>query len=137
MSNRVRISRTVWSTGLAFSLVGCLAGADPLSELAGPGLKPIQVDKEALRPLAGARPVQFQEFPVLDPNTGKPISPKQMLTLPNGKKIAAGTYYQQLNQYEAALNVFGHSLRENVDHSRGEVGGIESICKGSRRPKTF
>src|SRR5262249_27859969 len=59
-------------------------------------------------------PVPFKPLPVLDPATGKPISPSTILTLPDGKKIAAGEFYHHLNQIRKALNADGHRLRDKV-----------------------
>ncbi|BCM94475.1 hypothetical protein IAD21_06382 [Abditibacteriota bacterium] len=56
-------------------------------------------------------PVATQNFSVADPQTGAPISPTTILTLPDGRKVEAGTYYTELNKIEKGLNDLGYSLR--------------------------
>ncbi|MFN7930217.1 MAG: hypothetical protein U0Y68_20290 [Blastocatellia bacterium] len=60
-----------------------------------------------------------QPYAILDPETGKttsrngqPFTEKSIITLPNGKKMTAGEYYNKLNQAEAMLAKNGYSLRQ-------------------------
>lgn len=57
-------------------------------------------------------PLQFQPFEVRDPETGKPISPEAMLTLPDGKQVRAGEYYAELNRLEQQFSQIGYSFRQ-------------------------
>ncbi|MBD1823612.1 hypothetical protein H6F51_14075 [Cyanobacteria bacterium FACHB-DQ100] len=57
-------------------------------------------------------PVQFQPFEVRDPETGKPISPDTVLTLPDGKQVKAGEYYAELNRLEQQFSQIGYSFRQ-------------------------
>jgi hypothetical protein len=52
---------------------------------------------------------------MLHPQTGQVCKPADMLTLPNGKQIAAKDYYDQLNRLEKQFNSVGHSLRRTAD----------------------
>lgn len=56
--------------------------------------------------------IPFKPFEVLDPSTGKPISRDTMLPeLPNGKKLTAGQYYDEVNNLERQFNALGHTLK--------------------------
>jgi hypothetical protein len=68
---------------------------------------PVDLVKTIKRP---ARP--FKPFEMREPKTGKPIPPNSEVTLPNGKKMTAQQYFEQLNQYEKKLNEMGYSLRD-------------------------
>lgn len=74
-------------------------------------IQSVQVDKNQIRVIK-QKPTQFKAFDVKDPKTGKSISPNQILTLPNGKKVKAGEYYAQLNKLEREFNQIGYSLRQ-------------------------
>jgi hypothetical protein len=56
-------------------------------------------------------PVQFQPFPMVDPQTGKPVLPDTIITLPDGRKFKAGEYYASLNAIEQNFTKLGYSLR--------------------------
>jgi hypothetical protein len=57
-------------------------------------------------------PLQFKAFDILDPTNRKPISRDTMLPeLPNGKRLTAGQYYDELNKLERQLNGLGHTLK--------------------------
>lgn len=60
-------------------------------------------------------PVQFKAFEVQDPTNRKPISRETILTLPDGKKIPAGTYYDELNKLESQFNALGYTLKDARD----------------------
>ncbi len=55
-------------------------------------------------------------FPVLDPNTGNPISESAILTFPNGKTMKAGDYYRKLNEMELRLRSMGQTLTSEQNH---------------------
>ena len=66
-----------------------------------------------------AQPVTFQKFELLDPETGKttrangePFTADSIITLPNGKTMKAGEYYEKINQIEADFAKRGRSLRQ-------------------------
>lgn len=60
-------------------------------------------------------------FAIRAPDTGKPIAGSTILTLPNGRKISAQTYYQELNKHEAYLKGRGASLKVQSD----DLGVVE------------
>jgi hypothetical protein len=55
--------------------------------------------------------ITFVPFEMLDPHTRQPIAPTATITLPNGKRVQAKEYYDQLNSFEKWLNEQGYSLR--------------------------
>jgi hypothetical protein len=71
----------------------------------------VQVDAQQIQVNARA-PIPFQPFPLVDFRTGQPLSPKAIITLHNGKRIAAGAYFAQLNELERQFNALGYSLRD-------------------------
>jgi len=82
---------------------------------AGPGIKPAtaQVKPTAFK-VNKRPPIPFKKFEMLDPQTGKPLSRDTKLpTLPNGKTMTAGEYYDKLNQLEAEFNKLGYTLRKD------------------------
>lgn len=58
-------------------------------------------------------PIAFTPFEMVDPNTGKPISPDMIIEV-NGTKMRAGDFYRQLNEMERWLNERGYSLRTDT-----------------------
>jgi hypothetical protein len=59
-----------------------------------------------------AAPIQFKAFEILDPTNRKPISRDTMLPeLPNGKRLTAGQYYDELNKLERQFNGLGQTLK--------------------------
>mgnify|MGYP001791439435 CR=1 FL=1 len=74
-------------------------------------IESVQLDKNLIRVIK-KKPIEFKAFDIRDPETGKPISPNQILTLPNGKKVRAREYYAQLNKFEREFNQIGYSLRQ-------------------------
>lgn len=95
------------------------------SEFERPNPKNVRINKEPIKNEVPAtkidpsqievlkkEPIKFRAFEMKDPKTGKPISPNQILELPNGKKVAAKEYYAELNQLEREFNQIGYSLRE-------------------------
>jgi hypothetical protein len=57
-------------------------------------------------------PIQFKAFEVQDPSNRKPISRETIFTLPDGKKIPAGQYYDELNKLESQFNALGYTLKD-------------------------
>jgi hypothetical protein len=56
-------------------------------------------------------PIPFRPFAMRDPETGKPIPPNTVLTLPSGRSMTAGQYYGALNQLEKEFCAMGYSLQ--------------------------
>ncbi len=77
-------------------------------------IESVQLDKNQIQVIK-QKPTQFQAFDVKDPETGKPIPPSTILTLPNGEKVKAGEYYAQLNKLEREFNQIGYSLRQPAE----------------------
>jgi hypothetical protein len=66
----------------------------------------------ALIKLNRRAPIQFRAFEILDPTNRKPISRDTMLPeLPNGKRLTAGQYYDELNKLEQQFNALGYTLK--------------------------
>ena len=97
--------------------------------------------------------VVHRPFALKNPNTGrgseekaKPISREEELTLPNGKKVQAGSYYDELNRFEQHVNQYGYSLRQGgeevipfsqlkVSQSDGsKEGGNRSEARSGKNP---
>jgi hypothetical protein len=57
-------------------------------------------------------PIPYKPFELRDPKTGAAISPETMVTLSNGKTMAARQYYDELNSLEQQFNAAGYTLRE-------------------------
>ncbi len=73
-----------------------------------------KVDIQANSPtiqILNRAPVATRNFAVADPQTGAAIAPTTILTLPDGRKFPASTYYTELNKIEKGLNDLGYSLR--------------------------
>ena len=73
-----------------------------------------KIDRQVLR---------FQAFSYQDPETGKPIPASTVLTLPNGQKLTAAEYYNELNRHEKFLNDQGTSLRQAED----DLGTVQDV----------
>lgn len=58
-------------------------------------------------------PIQFTPFEMVDPTTGKPLNPDDVVEF-NGAKITIKELFQQLNAMEQWLNQHGYSLRDNT-----------------------
>jgi len=81
--------------------------------------RPTRIDPSKMETVRKGPAVQFRNFGIKDPSTGqgneegaRQIPADTLLSLPNGKKIQAGEYYQQLNQFENHITQFGYTLRE-------------------------
>jgi len=61
------------------------------------------------------QPKPFVPFEMVDVVTKAPIRPDSMLTLPDGKQVRAGEYFETLNRVEKGLNDLGYSLRDDWD----------------------
>jgi hypothetical protein len=58
-------------------------------------------------------PIKFTPFDMVDPNTGKPVKPDDLIEV-NGVKMKAGDFYRRLNETERWLNAHGYSLRTDT-----------------------
>ena len=70
----------------------------------------------------------FKAIEMHDPKTGKKVAADFMVTTPNGKKVTAKAYFDELNKFEKHLNTLGHSIRdkeEKVVLSRNRVDAAE------------
>ncbi len=67
--------------------------------------------------------VDFESFSYRDPETGQPISPATVLTLPGGQKLTAAEYYRELNRHEKFLNEQGASLRSD----ESDLGTVQDV----------
>jgi hypothetical protein len=73
-----------------------------------------------------ARP--FKPFEMREAKTGKPIPPNSEITLPNGKRMTAQQYFEQLNQYEKKLNEMGYSLRDPQEKTKIQESNINKTA---------
>ena len=70
----------------------------------------------------------FKAIEMHDPKTGKKVAADFMVTTPNGKKVTAKAYFDELNKFEKHFNTLGHSIRdkeEKVVLSRNRVDAAE------------
>lgn len=79
-----------------------------------PALKP---RPDLVKPIK-RQPRPFTPFEMRNPKTKEPIAPNSEVTLPNGKKMTAQKYFDQLNQVEKKLNETGYSLRDPQDKTK-------------------
>ncbi|HZT41550.1 MAG TPA: hypothetical protein VFA07_05155 [Chthonomonadaceae bacterium] len=56
-------------------------------------------------------PIPFRPFPRVDPQTGRLIAPGAQITLHNGRRVDARTFYDRLDNLERQFNQLGYSLR--------------------------
>ena len=82
-----------------------------------PAIRPATVQAQinpALIKVNRRPPIQFKAFEILDPTNRKPISRDTMLpALPNGKRLTAGQYYDELNKLERQFNALGYTLKNS------------------------
>jgi len=83
---------------------------NPQAQIIAP---PVEAHVRPDRIKVNRRPaIPFKPFEVADPSTGKPISRDAMLpALPNGKRLTAGQYYDELNNLERQFNALGYTLK--------------------------
>ena len=79
---------------------------------AGPTAKQrIVVDRAKIVPAVTRAPVAHVPFPLVDPQTSKPVGPTQILVGPKGEKVTAQAYWDNVNKVEKYLNDRGLSQR--------------------------
>jgi len=71
------------------------------------------VDLNLTWELVPRTPIKFTPFDMVDPNTGKPVRPDDLIEV-NGVKMRAGDFYRRLNEAERWLNAHGYSLRTDT-----------------------
>jgi len=71
------------------------------------------VDLNLTWELVPRAPIKFTPFDMVDPNTGKPVKPDDIIEV-NGVKMKAGEFYRRLNETERWLNAHGYSLRTDT-----------------------
>jgi hypothetical protein len=73
--------------------------------------KAVKIDPSIYR--VNARPpIAFKPLDMIEPRTGKPVGPNELIKLENGKTLTAAKYYEQMNKLEAEFNKMGHSFRD-------------------------
>ena len=88
---------------------------DPRAEIRESPVQ-LQINSAALIKVNTRTAVQFRPFEVLDPTNRRPISRDTMLPeLPNGKRLTAGQYYDELNRLEQRFNTIGYTLKEPTE----------------------
>jgi hypothetical protein len=63
-------------------------------------------------------PLSLQRFDIVDPASGSPIPPETEFTLPNGRRLTAQEYYDELNSLEEGFNQLGYTLNVKRDPAR-------------------
>ncbi len=58
--------------------------------------------------------IQHQPFALMDPKTRRAVGRTDKITLPDGRQVPAGEYYDQLNAMESYLNKNGYSLKNKT-----------------------
>jgi len=88
--------------------------ADIVAPTAEGQLRPNQI-------VVNRRPeIPYRPFEVVDPKTGKPVSRDTMLApMPNGQRLTAGQYWDEMNKLEQRLNATGYSLRPGAGEKPG------------------
>ncbi len=117
--------------GMALCVAGLasvLLAAPPQDRRFGqpPIVRPIDRGNAAIQPLRiDSRDLQilrkpskpFSPIEMVDPRTGRPVPPDQILRLGNGVRITAREYFAELNRIEKELNALGYSVRNAPDHT--------------------
>ncbi|MFL6277756.1 MAG: hypothetical protein ACJ74G_21420 [Blastocatellia bacterium] len=129
MTYRITLNNRLYilAIGLALALLAAPAAAQERPHISTtPDITEITTAKIVLAPVEGQiepgaikvntlPPIAFKPFEMLDPQTGRPISPDAMLTLPDGKRITAREYYSQVNRLEQGFNQLGYTLRQTAN----------------------
>src|SRR5579871_122276 len=106
-----------------------------------PGLEVIQKTLPNAQIQPGAiqeikrQPIPFKPFPIMDPQTRQPAARSAQITLPDGRKVPAGEYYDQLNALEADLNKRGFSLKtkqKNLILQQTTINRQQITAQGTR-----
>ncbi len=78
--------------------------------------RPTRIDLTQMETVRKGPSVQFRNFGIKDPSTGqgnedaaRQIPADTILSLPNGKQIQAGEYFQQLNQFGLIVEFRGEN----------------------------
>ena len=71
----------------------------------------IVVDRAKVVPVVTKAPIAHVPFPMVDPQTSKPVPPTQILVGPKGEKVSAQAYWDNVNKFEKYLNDRGLSQR--------------------------
>jgi hypothetical protein len=71
----------------------------------------IVIDRAKIVPVVTRAPIAHQPFPIVDPQTSKPVPPTQILVGPKGEKVSAQAYWDNVNKFEKYLNDRGLSQR--------------------------
>jgi hypothetical protein len=134
MSGSSRHSRL--AATLAFALLAALTPAPAPAAAPLQAIDPLQSATVAAMNVAAPAiastrfvitgpPRASEPFPIVDPATGKPVSPSAtIVNRANGKSVNAGQYWALVNQFEAALNATGHSLRDGLTaYDLGRLAG--------------
>ncbi len=81
-------------------------------------------------------PIKFTPFDMVDPNTGKPVSPDDWIEV-NGVRVKAGEFYRRLNEMERWLNERGYSLRTDTYFEYFSPELEAQIADSERRLREF
>ena len=69
-------------------------------------------------------PIHFKPFEMVDPQTRRPIARTATIELPNGTRVPADEYYDQLNKFEKWLTENGCSLRNTPPKKKTVIAEI-------------
>ncbi len=105
---------------LTLFATGTLAQA-PIAQPTGPTIKQEQL-KTIVKPgvfeEVKRQAIPFKGWELMDPKTRKPVGRNDKITLPDGKVVPAGEYYDQLNALEADLNKTGATLKNKTQREQ-------------------
>jgi hypothetical protein len=95
-------------------LVMGIVAAPPVSAqpaAGGSAKQRIVIDRAKVVPVVTKAPIAHVPFPMVDPQTSKPVPPTQILVGPKGEKVTAQAYWDNVNKFEKYLNDRGLSQR--------------------------
>jgi hypothetical protein len=99
-------------TGLGIAVGPPPASAQPAA--GGTAKQRIVIDRAKVVPVVTKAPIAHVPFPMVDPQTSKPVAPTQILVGPKGEKVSAQAYWDNVNKFEKYLNDRGLSQRTSA-----------------------
>ncbi len=80
-------------------------------------------------------PIAFEKLPLLDPKTGKEVSPQTKIVLDDGTIVEAGAFYQELFSMEEYLNNLGYQTRDTGTKGQDKNHIIAQVASDSEKIK--
>ena len=95
--------------------------AQPGAPTAPSAKQRIAIDHAKIVPVQARAAIAHQPFPMVDPQTSKPVPPTQILVGPKGEQVTAQAYWDNVNKFEKYLNDRGLSQRTAAPTNKIEV----------------